>query len=137
MGRATHRQGVIISQSIQKLSLWRLIFKQNCRSPVVITTWLHLLLLTRVRDEGFASRTGLDCGTGLRGLPDCGTEDGQVTCTPHTCPPQTGSQRMHRHAPYFFQGPGSNVWKKLTPLHATEYKQLSLRLLFYLPPCAL
>lgn len=64
---ATHRQGVIIFQPIQKLSLWRLIFKLNCWSPVVITIWLHLLLRTHVRKEVFATHTGLDCGTGPGG----------------------------------------------------------------------
>lgn len=139
--RATHRQGVIITQSIQKLSLWRLIFKGNCWSPVVITVWPPLLPRTRVRNEVSATHTGWTVAQawvgapvgGPQGRPGRGTENGQVTRAPHTCSlagrRATGSGRMCRHARHSFQ-----TWAaKLTPPHAPEERQPSSRLLFYLP----
>lgn len=91
--RATHRQGVIISQPIQKLGLWRLIFKLNCWSLVAITVWLTCCFLSTERMRFLPPVWGwvvaeawLDTSVrGPQGCSDHGTEKGHVTCTPHTC----------------------------------------------------
>lgn len=95
ISRTTHRQGVIISQPIQKLSLWEGHFQIKL---LVISNYHHVVLLLLPIHMGneFYHLEGAELreksgwttqseGAWPQGCSDHGIENGHVTCTTHTC----------------------------------------------------
>ena len=101
---ATHRQGVIIPQPIQKVSLWRLICKLNCWSPVALARWFYCTFLSMWRMR-CCSSGGLGCrgspgghfnqkGAWPLGCSDHTRENGHITCVTYLLPPEQESKRQ-------------------------------------------